>query len=306
MGGSHHGSKLCCSVLIKWCSTLKNGFDEAAHPAPIGVPATSPRPNWTFRDLFREIDPNLESRVTSGANSDVHSTADRSDAFGKSRRKTNHENGDQSPDWACAVSVSEPLRKTTQIPGPSMTAGMDIDEIDAPSISPSDPAMDPRDELREQLLVYLRSALPQIIESTIEHHRLQKLPLQKIESSSDSIHAKPSHTGRNSSSSSRVPPKPRAPPQLPSPKEYEIWSLSQSIKFLSEWRPVRQGALPTKAAPFTVRERGSLLSLANFVESDRRQGREFARGDWDRACEGLRLLCPDAQDPFEKAVKEAF
>src|SRR5260370_36693156 len=126
---------------------------QAAHPAFIGVHATSPHPNWTLGDLFKEIAPDLESRVISGSN-----------ALRRSRQKTLHQN----PDWARAASLSSSLRKTTQITGPSTIAGMDIDEIEAPSVSPSEPAVDPRDELREQLLAYLRSALPQIIRSPIK------------------------------------------------------------------------------------------------------------------------------------------
>ena len=260
----------------------------------------SPRPSWTLRNLLREIDPNLESRVTPSMNSNPRSTVNcNNTSFGQGRQKTNRGKGDRGPDWARAASLSGPLRNTPQIPSPNIPVGMDLDEI------PSVPAMDPRDELREQLLAYLQSGLPQIIKSTIElYRRPQEVSLRKTETSSDSIHARPSYASRNSSSLARVS---RPLLQLPLPKEYEEWSLSQSIKFLSEWRPIPQGTLPTKKpTPFSAYEKGSLLSLANFVQPDRRRGREFARGDWNRACEGLKFLFPDVQCLFEKAVKEAF
>ncbi|KAF8339065.1 uncharacterized protein EI90DRAFT_3040188 [Cantharellus anzutake] len=222
------------------------------------------------------------------------------------RRKSGQRRRDRSPDWARAASQTQAPRKIPEMPSNNdIAAGMDLDEEMRPS-SVSEYAIDPRDELRDQLIAYLQSALYPIVETTIEcYHKLQDQFSQKTEGSSDSIHARPPLADRKSSSS-RTSPKPSLPLPPISSVEHERWSLSQCVDFLSEWRPISERDRPTKPIPFTAQEKSSLSSLAHFVQCGNRRGREFARGDWDKVCDGLKILCPGVQDVFEKAVKEAF
>lgn len=183
--------------------------------------------------------------------------------------------------------------ETNQYPS---TREMEIDDEDLPPrpITPP-PARDPRDDLQDQLASLLTSVLPSLVKDSIE------------------VHNKPSDESIHAISKSRHPSRRSTRQKLPSVSsvEWKAWSLYECILFLLDYPPPPSHNSPlisnTKepASPFPEKVRLGLQSLALLIRQDRK-GREFGRGDWERATLGLATLWPSVQEPFAQAVKDVF
>lgn len=193
-------------------------------------------------------------------------------------------------------SASLPNRRQTE---PTSSAReMEIDDDDAPPRPPTPPPKrDPRDDLQDQLVTFLDSVVPSLVKDSVAAHNR---PTNK------SIHADP-NPHRSSRHSSRL----KLPPV--SSTEWEDWPLHESVLFLAQYPPPipssDQSLTPSKLPPhpsaFPEKLQSALQSLAALVRKDRR-GREFGRGDWERASTGLVAIWPSVKEPFAQAVKDVF
>lgn len=217
-------------------------------------------------------------------------------------------------DWANAPNMKpRPAYRIAQSSPPSLLPSsysplnaphhMEVDDHNLPPRLPTPPPpRDSRDDLQDQLLALLQTIIPQLTEKSIEAHNQLKKAATNI-----SIHAKPSPRR----TSGRAPK--RALPATHS-VEWKSWPVHEQIHYLAEYpppSPEETGSLPkpsSQLAPpafYPEAQYSAIFSLAALVRKDRR-GREFGRGDWERACTGLGTLWPPVKDAFAQAVKEAF
>ncbi|KAF9514109.1 hypothetical protein BS47DRAFT_895991 [Hydnum rufescens UP504] len=131
-----------------------------------------------------------------------------------------------------------------------------------------------------------------------------------------SIHALRSTSIPRSSSSPYLPTTRFRRRELPSPHstEWRSWRLHECILFLADYPPPAKSPLPCSAGattsspplPFSSQERTHLTQLSTFVREETRRGREYGRGDWDQACNGVKVLFPELEDVISKAVIDVF
>jgi hypothetical protein len=248
-----------------------------------------------------------------------------------------------APDWANAASTRrrKPPPKATSLNSMMQTGAVSAySSSSAPSSFPSTPVLpprdmeiddfdgfvpppsiqirtDPRDDLQTKLRDFLASSLPPLIESSIRNRN-------RLSTSAAS------DAGRSTHARKPRPPIARSKQAMPGEEstDWKTWSVKESVLFLANFPPPLQphsraaslchsassspssgggsaGKSPPLSTEFTPVTISNLQSLASLVHTDRR-GREFGRGDWDRACLGFGTLCPEAKEMFENAVRAAF
>lgn len=176
-------------------------------------------------------------------------------------------------------------------------SGMEVDDDNSVPQALAPPLVrDPRDDLQEQLEAVLISVLPPLMEQSIAAHNLP---------TDLSIYAYPA--------TQRGHPRPTKRP-LPSlsSTEWKTWPLHECVLFLAEYPPPGSAVddskrIPTCSPPppFSEKTQSALQYLASVIRKNRK-GREFGRGDWERASSGLTALWPPFEEAIVQAVKDVF
>ena len=180
---------------------------------------------------------------------------------------------------------------------------MEVDDDNLAPQAPTPPVRDPRDDLQEQLEAALISVLPSLMEQSIAaHNRPTNVSMH--------AHSDPQR-GRSRTSKRSLPSS--------SSTEWKAWSWHECILFLADYPPPSQAAEPASASkrngnrspgpsppsPFPEKTRLNLQSLASIIRKNRK-GREFGRGDWERAGAGVGALWPPLEEAIAQAVRDAF
>lgn len=289
----------------------------------VGVPVITPTRLWSLEDLIHaaifetpvQLLPHHETVLAQITDSAVSGTFPSSSTQGVSVSRpkiSSTPSGREAVDWANAPDVvsRRAIRQTRQSSSnvggwyqgklqslPSMP-GMEVDDCNLVSKVPTPPVRDPRDDLQEQLETALVSILPSLMERSIAAHN---------QPSDVSMHAYSTPQWGRSRPSRR--------PLPTSSTEWKAWPPHECVLFLADYPPppsLAVGAAPVSKQsstspppPFPEETRSALQYLASIIRKNRK-GREFGRGDWERASTGLGALWPPVEEAIAQAVRDVF
>jgi hypothetical protein len=296
------------------------------NPPIAGIPVIIPSKLWSLDDLIHaaisgtpvQILPHHEAVLVHMTDSAVSGAQPSFSVKGASINEANiSQTSDRGTvDWANAPDDT-PRRAThqtrlnssnikrgyqAQVRSSSSMPGMEVDDDNlVPQAPAPPPTRDPRDDLQEQLEAVLISVLPSLVEQSIAAHN---------QPTNVSIHAYSYSTPLRGSSRAT---KRSLPP--PSSTEWKAWPPHECVLFLADYPPSSSLADPapwpkksptsSPPLPFPEKTRSALQYLASIIQKNRK-GREFGRGDWERASAGLAALWPPFKDVIVQAVKDVF